>query len=94
MAYFPNGSAGEVFAEQCSKCRYGEGYCPIHFVQYNYNYDACNNKVASAILNALVSNCGTCSMFALDPKHFENRRGAEPERDTVRQMLDALGEKA
>lgn len=71
MAYFPNGSSGEVFEEQCSKCRYGERACPIWYVQSTYNYDACNNKVARAILDELVKNDGTCAMFMLDPNTFE-----------------------
>lgn len=63
MAYFPNGSAGECFENQCEKCKYGEEPCPICGVQYNYNYEACNNKTARAILDDLVSDDGTCKMF-------------------------------
>lgn len=68
MAYFSNGSAGEVFDEQCSICRYGKDHCPIAFVQTMYNYDAVNNEVATNILNALISNDGTCDMY----KEFES----------------------
>lgn len=63
MAYFSNGTEGEVFDEQCMKCKYGNGYCPIAFVQIEYNYDACNNKTARKILDALVKQDGTCMMF-------------------------------
>jgi len=63
MAYFPNGTAGMVFDHQCSICRYGQDACPIALVQMLYNYDACNNKVATNILNDLVSNDGTCAMY-------------------------------
>ena len=70
MAYFPNGSAGEVFRYQCSQCRYGDGPCPIFWVQYHYNYDACNNKTAREILDYLVHNDGSCAMFQHDPETF------------------------
>ncbi len=70
MAYFPNGSAGECFDEQCTKCRYGQGCCPIWYVQSTYNYPACNNEVASAILGHLVKDDGTCAMFEQDRDHF------------------------
>jgi hypothetical protein len=67
MAYFANGTEGIVFDEQCSKCKYGATYCPIAWVQMEYNYDACNNKVARAILDELVKDDGTCEMY----KYFE-----------------------
>jgi len=74
MAYFPNGCAGEVFDAQCSRCRYGERACPIAYVQITYNYDACNNETARAILDNLVKDDGTCAMFAFDPDNFKDRR--------------------
>jgi len=70
MAYFANGSSGEVFDEQCSRCRFGKVACPIYLVQVEYNYQACNNKVARAILDQLVRQDGTCEMFQLDPDFF------------------------
>jgi hypothetical protein len=70
VAYFPNGSAGSVFDEQCGRCRYGDGPCPIWRVQHDHNYSACNNKEARKILDALVSNSGDCSMFKLDETWF------------------------
>ena len=63
MAYFPNGSAGEVFDEQCCKCKYGEAPCPIAYVQFTYNYRACNNEIARNILDDLISDNGDCSMY-------------------------------
>ena len=54
MAYFSNGSEAMVFEEECSNCILGEEACPIAWVQLEYNYEACNNKTASAILNHLV----------------------------------------
>lgn len=75
MAYFANGSEGDCFAEQCAQCRYGTKPCPIALVQFTYNYDACNNETASAILHQLVAQDGTCSMYELDPEWFERRQG-------------------
>jgi hypothetical protein len=63
MAYFANGSEGEVFEEQCSGCKYGERQCPIYFVQAEFNYEVCNNKGARKILDYLVDNNGTCVMY-------------------------------
>ena len=68
MAYFANGSEGAVFDYQCSICKYGEQPCPIATVQMLYNYDACNNEAARAILDGLVKNDGTCEMY----KQFKN----------------------
>ena len=62
MAYFSNGTDGSVFDEECIGCKYGQENCPIQYVQQEYNYDACNNKVARKILDHLVSNDGKCTM--------------------------------
>ena len=62
MAYFSNSSEGEVFDDQCARCKYGELPCPIALVQVMYNYDACGNKVATDILNDLVTPDGVCVM--------------------------------
>lgn len=72
MAYFSNGSEGACFDNQCAKCKYGEGACPIALVQEMYNYDACNNKVATLILEELVKEDGTCCMYKLFEKDFKN----------------------
>ena len=85
MAYFPNGSAGEVFDEQCGRCKFGEGPCPIWHVQHEFNYSACNIPIARGILDALVKDDGTCAMYALDPKTFSNEA---PQVD----LLDYLAE--
>lgn len=63
MAYFSNGTSGEVLEAQCDKCKLKEGPCPIYFVQVAYNYDALNNKVATNILDGLIKNNGTCAMY-------------------------------
>lgn len=63
MAYFANGSEGECFDNQCLRCKYGQDPCPIAYVQMNFNYDAVGNDVATKILNELVKDDGTCTMF-------------------------------
>lgn len=74
MAYFSNGSEGEVFDNQCAKCKYGQFPCPIAAAQMLYNYDAVNNETATNILGMLVTDNGTCTVwemakqdFAIDP---------------------------
>jgi len=71
MAYFANGSEGMALDEQCEKCRGLYRPCPIAQCQINYNYDAVNNKVASEILNFLIKNDGTCTMFQEFKKELE-----------------------
>jgi len=78
MAYFSNGTEGIVFELQCEKCKYGKKACPIAYVQFTYNYDACNNKIARNILDALIKNDGMCTMFnefkldfEIDPNQLE-----------------------
>jgi hypothetical protein len=83
MAYFSNGSSGMVFDEQCGRCRYGDQPCPIYLVQVEFNYEACNNEVASKILGALVKNDGTCAMFKLDPQWFDKDRIPPSEADAA-----------
>ena len=70
MAYFSNDNDGYVFEKQCAKCKYGLEACPIFKVQTEYNYDACNNEVATNILNDLVKDDGTCTMFITFEKDF------------------------
>jgi hypothetical protein len=76
MAYFSNGSEGMVFDDQCAKCKFGQRECPIALVQIMYNYDQLKDEseTATKILDALVKDDGTCTMwemakadFAIDP---------------------------
>jgi len=62
MAYFSNSTDGAYFEAQCSRCKLNDATCPIAAVQFNYNYDAVNNEVATKILGGLVRNDGTCLM--------------------------------
>ena len=81
MAYFANGSEGECFEDQCEECRYGERPCPVALVQQLYNYDACNNKVATNIMNDLVKNDGTCEMYKMFEKDFKLTKGEKSQID-------------
>ena len=55
MAYFSNGSEGEVLDNECAECVLTDDIpCPILWVQLEYNYEACNNEIASKILNDLI----------------------------------------
>lgn len=80
MAYFPNGSAGECFDRQCFKCILDGEPCPISFVQVMFNYDACNNEVATDILNSLVDDDGTCRMFKQFNNIFKKENQCLPEK--------------
>ena len=71
MAYFSNSGEGDCFNKQCGRCRYDSQPCPIEYVQMIYNYDAVNNKVATEILDCLVKNDGTCTMFKTFQSDFE-----------------------
>lgn len=71
MAYFPNGTSGEVFDQQCCKCKYGQSPCPIAWVQTENNYEACNNPIARKILDYLVHDDGTCAMWKQFKKDLE-----------------------
>jgi len=67
MAYFPNGTAGEIFDEQCSNCLHGisdDIMCPVCYVQTTYNYDQTRpmEKKLRECLNSLVNEKGICMM--------------------------------
>ena len=78
MAFFSNSSQGECFANQCDKCKYGQSFCPIAYIQTTYNYDAVNNKIATSILNDLVKNDGTCEMYKSFKKDFHDPNCESP----------------
>jgi len=70
MAYFSNSSEGSCLDNECLDCILNDKPCPILLVQATYNYEACNNKTASEILNCLVKEKDTgeyvgCQMKAL-----------------------------
>lgn len=71
MAYFSNGSEGMAFDLQCGRCKFGLKPCPIAFAQTTYNYDAVNNDVATKILDVLVKEDGTCTVWEMAKSDFE-----------------------
>jgi hypothetical protein len=91
MAYFANGSEGSYFEQECARCRFGEGPCPIAMAQFLYNYDAVNNEVATKILGMLVADDGACSMLRRFPelrKASKAEGGMLPSCDTCRIRRD------
>lgn len=80
MAYFSNGTEGMVFDDQCARCKFGRHPCPIAFVQIDANYDQHKDISGTArkILDHLVKDDGTCTVyemakqdFAIDPNQME-----------------------
>ena len=70
MAYFPNGTSGEMYEEKwCCQCRHYEPQCPIMDLHLFYNYDFVNDKEhpAKIMLDTLIPMKGLyadkCSMF-------------------------------
>jgi len=54
MAYFPNGTAGDMYRERyCDKCKHDkDDKCPIWLAHLLHNYDECNND--DSILHMLI----------------------------------------
>ncbi len=71
MAYFSNGTEGEMYKEQwCERCihdGHGENACPVWTMHLTYNYDQFENPDVKAILHQLIPRNGIhneqCSMF-------------------------------
>lgn len=100
MAYFPNGSAGEVFDRQCEEClqRIDDVLCPVALVQTLYNYDQlkAGEERLKACLLSLVSEDGTCNqriattrVFTL-PVYPFNVEEVTP-RDMIQVIADKFG---
>lgn len=98
MAYFPNGSSGEVLDMQCCDCLPYDP-CPVAWVQLEYNYEQCKEgqEKMRALLNCLVDEKGKCKMKQyVKPRLTETRMKANNsalERKLVfgdREQIDAL----
>ncbi len=68
MAYFPNGTAGEILDNQCVDCLHEDewSWCPVYAVQSLFNYcqiDKGQEKLRQAI-NMLVDEKGICNVRA------------------------------
>ena len=69
MAYFSNGTEGDVLTEQCHNCLHGlddEIMCPVTHVQLEYNYKQLDdgNQDLRAAMNLLIDERGNCLMRA------------------------------
>ena len=73
MAYFSNCCEGEVLHNECADCILGQKCCPIATAQSLYNYDACNNPTAKAILNLLVKQDEDYTYLGCQLKPFLDR---------------------
>ena len=67
MAYFSNGSEGEILDNQCAECRIPQDVpCPVLYVQMAYNYDQLDEDgeetLTSEVMNCLVDKKGICKM--------------------------------
>jgi len=66
MAYFANGSEGEVLENQCGHCllfkhddEHGTG-CPIYQIQQIFNYDQLSVPKLEEAMSMLIDNDGAC----------------------------------
>ena len=73
MAYFANGTEGELYEEEhCAHCRHNieDKMCPVMMLHLVHNYNECNKP--DSFLHVLIpvegSGNGECTMFiARDP---------------------------
>ena len=67
MAYFPNGTAGMAFDNQCMACLHEDPDigCPIALIQGTYNYDQIGNEKLREVLSLLVDDKELCQMYPL-----------------------------
>lgn len=69
MAYFPNGTAGQILDDQCDGCLHGVSdgiMCPVAYIQINFNYKQLDkgNESLRAVMNKLINEAGVCQMKA------------------------------
>jgi len=72
MAYYSNGSEGDGFYDQCARCKFGQSPCPIALIQTDFNYDQHKDTsgTATKIMDILVAQDGTCSVFEMAKTDF------------------------
>ncbi len=87
MAYFSNGSEGEVLDEQCVKCLPYDP-CPIALVQLEYNYTQCSagQEKMRELMNCLVDEKGNCRMKRYVKPRLQNKR-SRPDRSALKRQL-------
>lgn len=93
MAYFPNGSAGEILDNQCAKCEFigPDDPCPVMFVQNWYNYEQVGNKDLAGCLNYLVSEKGICQMRQALIKSRDGKIGPAYPKEVIRNFWKQQG---
>jgi len=79
MAYFPNGSAGEILDNQCSECPIADDApCPVLYVQMTYNYSQLDDEgeetLLSKAMNCLVNENGICQMKPILENNLVNKK--------------------
>ena len=93
MAYFANGSEGEVLDEQCASCPMcddaGEFQCPIQLQHLLHNYDQCNNEKFVAAMNIGVNEQGECQLrpTLLNPKFLAHAQRLVEESNGQRNWM-------
>jgi len=94
MAYFANGTEGEILDEQCSDCRIpDDAPCPVLWVQTHYNYkqlDKGKETLTSELMNCLVDENGKCLMKVEIDKVWGDEYFSGPEHDTAKKILDSM----
>ena len=93
MAYFPNGTSGEVLDEQCTECYIpDDAPCPVLNIQGQYNYKQLNkgNKDLENAMNLLIDEKGNCLMkIQIDAINGGGYIEGE-QADTARIILDSM----
>ena len=79
MAYFSNGTEGEILDEQCAECSVADDApCPVLWVQTTYNYSQIDKDgeptLLSEAINCLVDEKGQCKMKVIIDKHLVNKK--------------------
>lgn len=72
MGYFSKSGEGCKLDDQCAQCCLGDEACPIFSAQTTFNYDATKNKIATKVLNTIVSNEKGCEMFVMFNKKIKH----------------------
>ena len=74
MAYFSNGTEGDILNQQCCDCPLpDDSPCPILLMQLTFNYKQIINgkpSLASEVMNTLVNKKGECQMKPLLDKDW------------------------
>lgn len=76
MAYFSNGSEGEILDNQCDECHLSyEAPCPVLLVQQLFNYRQLDENgeetMVSEAMNNLIDEEGICKMKPVIDEFYE-----------------------